>query len=144
MKVTIKKLKPDHYEAIIRVWVLAKLPHHTTGRDSRKHLTKEIKKEPDLFYGAFVGKALVGVAFGSYDGRRGTINRLAVIPNYRRKGIAEKLVARCEKALRARGATVITTLIDIPNDGSVGLFKKMGFVPHPKVLYLSKRDGPHC
>ena len=144
MKVTIKKLKPENYEAIIRVWVLAQLPHHTTGRDSRKHLTKEMKKEPDLFFGAFVGKAIVGVAFGSFDGRRGTINRLAVIPNYRRKGIAEKLVARCEKALRARGATVITTLIDLPNKGSVGLFKKMGYAPHESVLYLSKRDGPKC
>jgi ribosomal protein S18 acetylase RimI-like enzyme len=144
MKVLIKKLKPDNYDAIIRVWELAKLPHLPEGRDSRKRLTKQMRDFPDLFFGAFVGTELVGVTFGSDDGRHGTINRLAVVPSYRRKGIAEMLVARCEKALRARGATVITTLIDIPNDGSVGLFKKMGFVPHPTVLYVSKRDGPKC
>jgi ribosomal protein S18 acetylase RimI-like enzyme len=144
MKVLIKKLKPEHYDAIIRVWQLAKLPHLPEGRDSRRKLTKQMRDFPDLFFGAFVGKVLVGVVFGSDDGRHGVINRLAVIPTYRRKGIAELLVARCEKALRARGATVITTLIDIPNDGSVGLFKKMGFVSHPTVLYVSKRDGPKC
>jgi len=144
MKVTIKKLKPDNYDAIIHVWVLAKLHYTPTGRDSRKNLTKQIKIDHDLFFGAFVGTELVGVTFGSYDGRRGIINRLAVIPAFRRKGIAGKLIARCEKALRARGAIVITTLIDLPNKGSVSLFKKMGYISHESILYLSKRDGPHC
>ena len=144
MKITIKKLKPEHYEAILRVWQLAKLPHLPEGRDSRKMLTKQMRKDPDLFFGAFVGKQLVGVTFGSDDGRHGWINRLAILPNLRGKGIAQMLVTRCEKALRARGATVITTLIDIPNDASVAVFKKMGFETHPTVLYLSKRDGPKC
>ena len=144
MKITIKRLTPKNYDGIITVWADAKLHHTPCGRDSRKNLTKQMRIDPDLFFGAFVGKELVGVTFGSYDGRRGSINRLAVKPAYRRKGIAAKLVARCEKALRARGAMVISTLIDLPNKASVGLFKKVGYVPHERILYLSKRDGPKC
>jgi ribosomal protein S18 acetylase RimI-like enzyme len=101
-----------------------------------------MRADPDLFYGAFVGKELVGVAFGTWDGRRGMINRLAVRPEYRRLGIADKLVARCERALRARGAKVITTLIDTPNRQSLGLFKKRGYIRHDRIVYLSKRKDP--
>jgi ribosomal protein S18 acetylase RimI-like enzyme len=144
MKFTIKRLAPKQYDDIVSVWQRAKLPFVPKGRDSRRNLTRRMRIDPDLFFGAIVGKTLVGVAFGSYDGRRGTINRLAVIPEFRGKGIASKLVARCEKALRARGAVVITTLIEVPNPGSIGLFEKAGFVVHENVRYLSKRDGPCC
>jgi GNAT superfamily N-acetyltransferase len=144
MKFAVKKLTPKHYDDIIRVWRKAKLHHTPTGRDNRRNLTRQMKLDPDLFFGAFAGKTLVGVVFGSYDGRRGTINRLSVIPEFRRKGIASKLVARCEKALKARGAMVISTLIDLPNSGSVGLFENSGYIPHKNILYLSKRDGPRC
>ena len=144
MKITIKRLTPKHYDDIIKVWQEAKLPYVPKGRDSRKKLTKQMRIDPDLFFGAFFGKELVGVTFGSYDGRRGTINRLAIKPAYRRKGIAAMLVCRCERALRARGATVVSTLIELPNKGSVGLFKKAGFVVHERVIYLSKRNDQKC
>jgi len=144
MKFAIRKLTPGHYDDIIRVWKKAELPFMPRGRDSRRKLTGQMRKDPDLFFGAFVGKELVGVAFGSYDGRRGTINRLAVVPEYQHKGIAAKLVAKCEKALRAKGAVVLTTLIEIPNPGSIGLFKKAGYYVHENVRYLSKRRCRGC
>jgi ribosomal protein S18 acetylase RimI-like enzyme len=142
MKVTVKPLTLKDYDAIIEVWEKAKLWHTPRGRDSRKNLAKQMRADPDLFFGAFVGKALVGVVFGTWDGRRGMINRLAVIPGYRRLGIADKLVARCERALRAKGAKVITTLIDTPNRGSLSLFKKRGYIRHDRIVYLSKRKDP--
>ena len=144
MKVAIRKLTPKDYDAIIDVWKRAKLHYTPRGRDSRRGLKSQMRREGNLFYGAFIGKELVGVAFGTYDGRRGMVNRLAVAPEHRREGIAALLICRCERAMRARGALVISTLIDLPNDASVGLFKKKGYVLHERIVYLSKRDGPHC
>ncbi|MFG1901422.1 GNAT family N-acetyltransferase [Micromonospora carbonacea] len=53
-----------------------------------------------------VGEAfgdVVAVVLGTYDGRRGSILRLAVHPAYRRRGIASGLVDELERRWAARG-----------------------------------------
>ena len=136
----IRSLTTKDYEALVRVWEEAGLPYRPKGRDGREQMARQIENHPDLYIGAFESDELVGVVIGNYDGRKGTINRLAVLPRCQRKGIATALVDSCEKALRARGVEVISTLIETPNDPSVAFFKRVGYVVHEDIVYLSKRD----
>jgi ribosomal protein S18 acetylase RimI-like enzyme len=138
--IDIRSLSKEDYEALVRVWEEARLPYMPEGRDGPEEIARQIGIYPDLYIGAFDSDELVGVVIGNYDGRKGTINRLAVLPNYQRRGIATALVASCEKALRARGVEVISTLIETPNDSSVAFFKSIGYVHHEDIIYLSKRD----
>lgn len=95
---------------------------------------------PEFFIGAFQGKVLVGVVIGSYDGRmKGWINRLAVKPEYRRKGIAKQLINLLEKVLERNGATIHCTLIEAQNEESLNLFQNMGYVIDSETLYVTKR-----
>ena len=48
--------------------------------------------------------ALVGTVVAGWDGWRGTMYRLAVLPALRRQGIARQLVDEGERRLRALGA----------------------------------------
>jgi len=66
---------------------------------------------------------------------------MAVVPEFRHHGIAQKLIDLCEKELKAVGATVIFCLILDDNTASIELFEKMGFEASDCVLYLSKRDN---
>jgi ribosomal protein S18 acetylase RimI-like enzyme len=138
----IKELQPDDYDAMIDLWVRAKLPHRPKGRDSREKIAEQIERDGDLYIGAFDGENLVGVVIGNYDGRKGSINRIAVAPERHREGIALVLIEACEKALKKRGVEVISTLIEVPNDPSVAMFKKAGYVHHDDIIYMSKRDRP--
>ena len=133
-------LKPSDYDDIIRVWSEAGLKHRAEGRDARGPVVGEIKRSPELYIGAFEGDKLIGTVIGTYDGRRGCVNRLAVVPGFRKQGIAEKLVALCEEQLKRIGARIIYCLIDGDNDPSLNLFKKLGYKVHEDILYLSKRD----
>ena len=55
---------------------------------SKKALAAQIAAAGDLFVGAFEGERLVGSALGSVDGRaKGWINRVAVDPDRRRRGL---------------------------------------------------------
>ena len=54
----------------------------------------------------------VGSVIGGFDGWRGNIYWLAVHPEYRRLGIARRLVAELELRLAAMGAKRITTLVE--------------------------------
>ena len=47
---------------------------------------------------------IVGTVIASWDGWRGTMYRLAVVPSLRRRGIAATLVEEGERRLRAKGA----------------------------------------
>lgn len=137
----IRKLTISDYDEMINLWEQSSLPFKPKGRDSRQAITRQMKRSPNLFLGAFQGRPLVGVVIGSYDGRKGWINRLAVDPEYRRQGIAQLLIARIERALREHGARIISALVEEPNLESISMFEKLGYVTHRDILYLSKRES---
>jgi len=137
----IRRLTIDDYEDIIKLWECSGLPFKPKGRDSRRAIAKQMKTEPNFFLGAFQGKTLIGTVVGSYDGRKGCINRLAVDPKHRRRGIAQLLVTRLEKILEKKGATVIFALVEEPNKKSINLFEKLGYLTDRSILYLSKRKS---
>jgi ribosomal protein S18 acetylase RimI-like enzyme len=137
----IRRLTISDYDEMIKLWERSSLPFKPKGRDSRQETKRQMNINPKLFLGAFEGNALVGTVVGSYDGRKGWINRLAVDLEYRRQRIAQLLVARIEDALREKGAKIICALVEESNLGSISLFEKLGYVTDRGILYLSKRES---
>ena len=130
------------YETIISLWKRADLPFKPRGRDSKQSIKHQMETFPEFFIGAFHKEKLVGVVIGSYDGRmKGWINRLAIDPEYRRKGIAQQLTEAIEKALEKYGTTIFCALIESPNKESFKLFKKMGYTVNRDVFYVTKRQS---
>jgi len=116
------------------------LPFRPRGRDSKESITRQIRSAPDFFLGAFVQDRLVGVAVISCDMRKGWINRLAVIPECRRRGVARALIAESERTLRTHGINIFCVLVEAGNAPSKDLFRKCGYVKHHDITYFSKRD----
>lgn len=137
----ICRLTIDDYDDIVQLWKRTSLPYKAEGRDSRSAIEVQMKKYPSFFLGAYDKDMLVGIAVASYDYRRGWINRLAVDPKCRRRGIARKLITAAEKALRRKGAKVFSAHIEDGNTASLNLFKRCGYVEHRDVIYLSKREN---
>jgi len=138
----IRTLTIEDYHAITKLWKRAGLPFKPGGRDSKRGMGKQMRAFPEFFIGAFHENTLVGVVIGSYDGRmKGWINRLAVDPTYRHRGIAQQLIGHAEEALEKRGATIFAALVETPNKESLRLFQKMGYVAHREILYISKRES---
>lgn len=137
----IKPLSIDDYNTIIKFWERAGLDHRPKGRDSEAALSQQIKMNPDLFLGAFENEKMIGTIIGSFDGRKGWINRLAVDPMYRGQGIAKRLIKAIELALRKRGARIICTLIEDWNENSLHLFEKCKYIRDDSIIYFSKRES---
>jgi ribosomal protein S18 acetylase RimI-like enzyme len=137
----IRNLTIDDYNEIISFWNRAALPYKPRGRDSKSAMEFQMKKNPGFFLGAYDENRLVGTVIASYDYRRGWINRLAVAPKYRRKGVAQELIAAAEEALRKKGARIVCAHVEDYNVASLSLFKKYGYVEHHDVVYVSKRDS---
>jgi len=91
-----------------------------------------------------MGGKLVGSVIGTHDGRKGWINRLAVHPSYRHRGLAKRLVAEVEGRLSQLGLEVIACLILRENTASLQLFQSLGYERAWNAVYLSKRKNPEA
>jgi N-acetylglutamate synthase len=141
MEISIRPFTPKDYDAVIRLWLEVGLPAKPRGRDSKKELCRLAKKDASLFLVAETEGKVVGTALGTHDGRKGWINRVAVLPAFRRRGLAGRLVGELEGKFRELGLEVMACLIEEENQASMELFKKMGYEEWSG-KYFSKRKSP--
>ncbi len=139
--IELRELRLEDYEAMIALWERVGLPYRPRGRDSREEIAAQMARDPELFLGAFAGGRLVGVVIGSDEGRKGWINRLAVDPEYQRRGLGRRLVEEVERRLRARGRKIVAALVEDRNEASLEFFQRLGYKLDRSILYLSKREG---
>jgi ribosomal protein S18 acetylase RimI-like enzyme len=140
----LKLLRIEDYEDMIESWNRAGLTIKVKGRESRESIKRELKFGGASFIGAFDGSKgakQVGLVIANYDGRRGWINRIAVLPEYRRRGIASALINEAEEFLKQKGAKIIAALIVKSNTPSRKLFEKHGFSTNEEIAYYSKRES---
>jgi len=142
MQYKIRKLTIDDYDGLISLWERSKLPHRPKGRDSREAMKAEMERDETFFLGMFDGEKMIGSILGSSDGRKGWINRLAIDPNYRGKGLAGILIKECEKCLYDLGLKVIAALIEGDKKSSESAFAKAGYAYAGDIKYYSKRFSP--
>ena len=142
MDYTTRFLTIADYNQLIELWRKSDLSHRPQGRDSRSAIELEMKRKETCFIGMFDGPKMIGSVIGSSDGRKGWINRLAIDPDYRRRGLGGVLITECEKFLYGLGLKVIAALIEGENTASFAAFKKAGYHHAPDIAYYSKRQSP--
>ena len=70
---------------------------------------------------------IVASVIGTFDGWRGNIYRLAVDPEYRRQGLAHKLVDELDNRLASMGVKRITALVEKDHPWAVGFWNSQGY-----------------
>ena len=138
-EVTIRELRLEDYPAAQRLWTEAGLPFRPQGRDRLEKVAAELERGTAIFLLAEAGSDVVGVVLGTHDGRKGWINRLAVSPVYRRRGVARMLVDEVEARLAALHLDIAAALVESHNRASMDFFRAIGYVHDPEIEYFSKR-----
>jgi ribosomal protein S18 acetylase RimI-like enzyme len=138
----LRALRSEEVRLLSGLWTDAGLPFRPKGRDSLQNLREQRRNDPELFVGAFLGGSLVGAVIASDDGRKGWINRLAVLPSARGKGIAAMLVRYCEDILRRRGRLLLCVHIEGYNKDSMKMFESLGYSKEEDIFYYTKRESP--
>lgn len=141
--IKIRKFRIADYDYLIELWENAGLPHKPKGRDKKENISRELNWRNMVFLVAEMDGRLIGSAVGTHDGRKGWINRVAVLSEFRRQGIAADLVREVEKRIKRKGIRIIACLVEEWNAESLKFFKKMGYVCHRDIFYLTKREGDH-
>ncbi len=121
------------YPAAVELWQASDIRVETP-----EDLAAKLRRDPDLFLVAQDHGRVVGVILGGFDGRMGSINRLAVAQSYRRSGLAKRLVTEVEQRLREKGALRIYAWIHDYNAPSRALFAQQGYDEWSDVVTVSK------
>jgi len=140
-KVVIRPFSLNDYAPLLALWDAACLPYRPQGRDSKASIASQIQQPNTLYLVAEQNNQMVGAVFGTHDGRKGWINRLAVLPSHQRQGIARHLVEELEQRFSAIGIDIVACLIEDWNHDSIAAFKKLGYLQHKDIFYFSKRKN---
>ncbi len=141
----IKELGVEDYPKIKALWKIAGLPSKPEGRDHPDRIKDQFKSKNTFFIGEIENEELIGVVLVTHDTRKGWINRLAVLPQYQGRGIAQQLIKEAEDRLfQDNSIEVFCTLIFSDNSESTSLFEKVGYEFWNNVRYYSKRKRPEA
>lgn len=125
--------------AVIALWHACGLvrPWNDPARDIARKRTEQ----PERFLVATLGGEVVGSAMAGYDGHRGWVYYLAVMPGHQRLSIGRRLMAEAERLLRAAGCPKISLLVRSSNAGVIAFYEKLGYA-RDEALALGKRLIP--
>ena len=141
-KITFRKMKPDEYEVLINLWDAAGLHYRPNGRDKKENLLSELNNTQESFIFAEYRNGIIGSILVSHDGRKGWINRLVVHPQFRKKGVAAKLIEKAENFLAENKIEIFACLIEDWNQISMDLFQKAGYQRFDDIIYFTKKLHP--
>lgn len=87
----------------------------------------EIKKSNSAVFCAFYDNVMVGVVCIENQFGDGYLHNIAVADNFRRQGIARKLIDKCCDFLQSNCVEKIFLEVRMSNTNAVNLYKKCGF-----------------
>jgi len=116
----------DDHAVVYALWQRSDLCMRPS--DGFQETTLKMERDPDLFLVARERDGrIVGTVMGGWDGRRAYVYHLAVAPERRREGIADRLMDELEARFRAKGAVKAKLQILVDNDVSRRFFARRGY-----------------
>ncbi|HVC70894.1 MAG TPA: GNAT family N-acetyltransferase [Acidimicrobiales bacterium] len=120
--------------AVLALWVDAGT--HRTSTDDTDAVKGLVARDHEALLIAEIDGRMVGTLIAGWDGWRGNLYRLAVVPDVRRRGIAAALVAEAERRFRSLGCRRVTALVVDADPHAVEFWTAVGYEPYPMKRYV--------
>jgi ribosomal protein S18 acetylase RimI-like enzyme len=123
---------------VLRVWRECHLI--VSQNDPVEDIRRKLRVNPEWFLVAEIGREIVATCMVGYEGHRGWINYLGVLPDFQRKGIATALMREAERVLSEAGCPKINLQVRATNPSAIEFYKSLGFSVD-EVTSMGKRLG---
>jgi ribosomal protein S18 acetylase RimI-like enzyme len=121
--------------SLIELWSAAGLRFR--AEDVPAELDAVLARDPDLVLVAEDAHGLAAAVLGTFDGRRGWVNRLATRPGRRGQGHATAILAELERRLGAKGCRKINLLIEPGNQPVSSFYQDRGYC-EDQLIFMEK------
>ncbi|HSU56453.1 MAG TPA: GNAT family acetyltransferase [Candidatus Dormibacteraeota bacterium] len=132
MEHSIRAFQESDRDHVISIWqrVFAyDAPHNVPALS----LDKKLAVRDGLLFVAEAQGKLVGTVMAGYDGHRGWIYSLAVLPDHRRRGVGAGLVQHAEQSLIQLGCLKINLQIVKGNEEVEAFYRKLGYETEQRI-----------
>lgn len=128
------------YDGVVRLW------RETEGvnlreADSRDGIGKYLARNSGLSFVAIDSSRITGTIMAGHDAKRGYIQHLAVLDDFRRSGIGSALVSRCLEALKNEGILKSHVMILTTNQLAKDFWANLGWERRSDVELYSFING---
>ena len=127
----IRECRPEEAEALLALWQAAGTSPSITDT------IVDIQGVIESFASVLVAEAdrrIVGSLIATFDGWRGNMYRIAVHPDYRRRGIGRALVKEGESRLVRQGVKRITALVEEKYPWATAFWSDVGYEIEPGIV----------
>ncbi|KXH70104.1 MAG: hypothetical protein AM326_04560 [Candidatus Thorarchaeota archaeon SMTZ-45] len=129
-----------HQNAVIGLWEKCGLI--VPQNDPIEDIQKKLSFQPELFFIGLLDGQLIGSVMVGYEGHRGWLNYLAVLPSFQKRGYGKKLVNKAIVELRKIGCLKLNLQVRKSNTPVIEFYKHLGFEEEERIslgMRLGKR-----
>ena len=120
-------------QSVLELWKTCNLI--VSWNDPEKDILRKLSVRDDLFILAEINKKIIATAMGGYDGHRGYIYYLAVLPEFQKKGVGSKILSVVEKKLLKIGCPKINLFVRNTNIQVKSFYKKNQYTFQESEIY---------
>jgi ribosomal protein S18 acetylase RimI-like enzyme len=131
LDVVLRVGRPDDIGEVLAVWWTAEA--HPSATDDAQGVQTLLDRDSQALLVAELGGRVVGTIIVGWDGWRGNLYRLAVVPDHRRHGIGRALVRAAESHLRTHGMRRCSAIVLSDDTPAVEFWCALGYEPQPEV-----------
>ena len=129
----IRSYQSGDAKAILNLWNACNLSR--SWNNPQLDIARKLSVQAEWFLVGLINGDIIGSAMFGYDGHRGWVNYLAVLPEHQGKGFARKLMAHGENLLKAAGCPKINLQIRQSNIDVMKFYEELGYTKDDVVSY---------
>lgn len=135
----IRSYRTGDEKQIVDLW--GKCDLIVPQNDPIRDIIRKRSVNPEWFLIGEIDGRIIATCMAGYEGHRGWINYLAVSPEYRRSGIASRIMKETERRLQAAGCPKINLQVRETNVEVIRFYESIGYtIDH--VVSMGKRLEP--
>lgn len=132
----IRNMTIEDYDQVAALWVDCGFILGIS--DSREEIQKFLEYNPGTSLLLIEHDKIAGSVLGGYDGRRGLVHHLAVLPGFQKKGYGRVLIEALEKEYKKLGVIKTSFWVLKSNLDVIGFYEKLNYRLREDLVTLSK------
>ena len=125
MEFSIREYHINDEQQVIHLWYECELV--VPWNNPKMDIERKLKVNPELFLVGEIEDKIIASVMGGYEGHRGWINYLAVLPEHQRKGYARQIMTAVEQKLKNIGCPKINLQIRSNNEDVIKFYESIGY-----------------
>lgn len=121
----IRAFREEDEAEVIALWQACGLTR--PWNDPHKDVARKLAVQRELFLVGEEDGVIVAAAMCGYEGHRGSVNYLGVLPAHRGKGLGRAMMEHIEKLLLEMGCPKINLMVRTGNEEVLAFYRSLGY-----------------